>query len=76
MTVDRDRAPSAYDHPRPSVTVDCVIFGFDAQTGLQLLLVRRGVSPYRGMWALPGGFVRVSDGGDQGEDLVTRFRQR
>jgi 8-oxo-dGTP diphosphatase len=70
-----DRAVFTYDYPRPSVTVDCVIFGFDARAGLQLLLIRRGVAPYRGMWALPGGFVRVSDKGDQGEDLEGAARR-
>jgi 8-oxo-dGTP diphosphatase len=70
-----ERAPFSYDYPRPSVTVDCVIFGFDAQAGLQLLLIRRGAAPCRGMWALPGGFVRVSDEGDQGEDLEAAARR-
>lgn len=37
---------------------------------LNVLLIRRGAPPYSGTWALPGGFVRVSDEGDQGEDLV------
>jgi 8-oxo-dGTP diphosphatase len=65
----------SYDYPRPSVTVDCVIFGFDAEAGLQLLLIRRAAAPHRGMWALPGGFVRVSDEGDQGEDLEAAARR-
>jgi 8-oxo-dGTP diphosphatase len=69
------RHPFAYDHPRPSVTVDCVIFGFDGQAGLEVLLIRRGAEPHKGMWALPGGFVRVSDRGDQGEDLEVAARR-
>jgi 8-oxo-dGTP diphosphatase len=64
-----------YEYPRPSVTVDCVIFGLGADGELRLLLVRRGQAPHRGMWALPGGFVRVRDDGDQGEDLEAAARR-
>ncbi len=64
-----------YDHPRPAVAVDCVIFGLDAQSTLRLLLIRRRDAPFRGKWALPGGFVRVDDGGDQGEDLEAAARR-
>lgn len=57
------------DFPRPSVTVDIVALSIlDAE--LRVLLVRRGEHPWKGSWALPGGFVRVGDGQrDQGEDL-------
>ena len=49
-----------YEYPHPSVTTDCVIFGFDG-TRLQVLLIERGVEPYKGRWALPGGFVRIDE---------------
>jgi 8-oxo-dGTP diphosphatase len=48
------------EHPRPALTVDCVVFGLDAED-LQVLLVQRGVEPFRGRWALPGGFVRLHE---------------
>jgi 8-oxo-dGTP diphosphatase len=64
-----------YDYPRPALTVDCVLFGFDAERGLRLLLVRRRDEPYRGSWALPGGFVQVADDVNQGEDLEAAARR-
>ena len=49
-----------YEFPRAALTVDCVVFGLD-DDGLQILLVQRGIAPFRGAWALPGGFVRVDE---------------
>lgn len=49
-----------YEHPHPAVTTDCVVFGFDGQE-LNVLLVERGVEPYKGMWAFPGGFLRMDE---------------
>jgi 8-oxo-dGTP diphosphatase len=48
-----------YEFPRAALTVDCVVFGLDE--GLQILLIQRGIAPYRGAWALPGGFVRIDE---------------
>jgi 8-oxo-dGTP diphosphatase len=49
-----------YQYPRAALTVDCVVFGFD-QEELKLLLIQRGLEPFKGRWALPGGFVRVDE---------------
>jgi 8-oxo-dGTP diphosphatase len=49
-----------YEYARPALTVDCVVFGLD-EGALKLLLIRRGLKPYQGKWALPGGFVRVDE---------------
>lgn len=50
----------SYDYPRPSVTVDVVYFGVDF-SGLKILLVERKGSPFKGEWALPGGFVQMNE---------------
>src|SRR5512134_1722284 len=50
----------SYEYPRAALTVDCVVFGFD-EGELKVLLIQRGLKPFRGRWALPGGFVRVTE---------------
>src|SRR5262245_54490619 len=49
-----------YQYPRAALTVDCVVFGFD-EAELKVLLIQRGLEPFKGKWALPGGFVRVDE---------------
>jgi 8-oxo-dGTP diphosphatase len=50
----------SYEYPRPSVTVDCVIFGLDNES-LKVLLIERKHDPFAGKWALPGGFVDMDE---------------
>jgi 8-oxo-dGTP diphosphatase len=52
--------PHTYQYPRAALTVDCVVFGFDGG-GLEVLLIQRALEPFKGKWALPGGFVRVDE---------------
>ena len=52
--------PHTYQYPRAALTVDCVVFGF-GEGELQVLLIQRGLEPFKGQWALPGGFVRVEE---------------
>lgn len=54
-----------YKYPHPSVTTDCVIFGFDG-TKLRVLLVQRGFEPYKGRWAFPGGFMQMDESAEEG----------
>lgn len=49
-----------YDYPRPSVTVDIVVFT-DESPHPQVLLIRRKNSPFKGLWALPGGFLEMDE---------------
>ena len=49
-----------YEYPHPALTADCVIYGFDGEH-LKILLVERGLEPYKGMWALPGGFMNKDE---------------
>jgi 8-oxo-dGTP diphosphatase len=50
-------------YPRPMLTVDVVVLA-GVGTSRRVLLVQRGNQPFRGSWALPGGFV------DEGEQVV------
>jgi len=52
--------PHTYIYPRAALTVDCVVFGFD-EGELKVLLIQRALEPFRGKWALPGGFVRTEE---------------
>lgn len=56
--------PVTYEHPRPSLTVDCVVFGLD-EADLKVLLIQRDLEPFKGRWALPGGFVRMDESVDE-----------
>ena len=50
------------------VTVDAAVFSFLRGTA-RLLLVKRGRNPYKGSWAVPGGFVEIDE---ELEDAVVR----
>lgn len=50
----------SYKYPHPAVTADCVIFGFDG-VSIKVLLIQRGIEPYKGQWAFPGGFLKMNE---------------
>ena len=82
MKQDETEFLKSYDiskYERPSVTADSVTLTFgtkerttyrrDPENILRLLLIRRGGHPYKGMWALPGGFLEP---GETIEECVLR----
>lgn len=54
-----------YKYPHPAVTTDCVVFRLDGQQ-TSVLLIERGVEPYKGCWAFPGGFMNIDETAEQG----------
>jgi 8-oxo-dGTP diphosphatase len=50
----------SYKFPRPALTVDSVVFTY-AGSDLKILLIRRGHEPFKGMWAIPGGFIEMNE---------------
>jgi 8-oxo-dGTP diphosphatase len=55
-------------HKQPAIAVDCVIF----DSGGRLLLIQRKNQPFKGKYALPGGFVEF---GETTEDAARRELQ-
>ena len=62
---------STENYPRPSVAADAAVFGIAEQKAtdpkalrprtLNILLVQRGAEPFRGLYSLPGGFLRPGE---------------
>jgi 8-oxo-dGTP diphosphatase len=51
------------------VEVDAVVFGYDQENGVSVLLIKRKNPPFEKMWALPGGLVLT---GESLDDAVSR----
>ena len=52
-----------YKYPRPAVTADCVVMTLE--TRARVLLIERGNEPYKGHWAIPGGFLNMDETTEQ-----------
>lgn len=53
-----------YEYPRPSVTADIVVIRsgrFNPGISLDILLIERGIEPYKRYWSLPGGHVDMDE---------------
>jgi 8-oxo-dGTP diphosphatase len=48
-----------YDYPMPAVTADVV--AISRKRPLRVLLIRRKKPPFKGRWAIPGGFVEINE---------------
>lgn len=66
MSNTNKQVPAEYDasaFEKPSVTVDLLVFTVK-DNELQVVLVKRGVEPFKDSWALPGGFVKIDESVD------------
>jgi 8-oxo-dGTP diphosphatase len=52
-----------YKYPRPAVTADCVVITSEVEP--RVLLIERGNEPYKGRWAIPGGFLNMDETTEQ-----------
>ncbi len=43
------------------VAVDAVVFGYNKVEGVTVLLIKRKYEPFKGQWAIPGGFVKEKE---------------
>jgi 8-oxo-dGTP diphosphatase len=57
-----------YDWPRPMVSVDAAVFSFFRDM-VKLLFIKRKNEPFKGKWALPGGFIGIDE---ELDDTVAR----
>lgn len=51
--------PYTYKYPRPAVTADCIVITREPVP--RVLLIERGNPPFKGCWALPGGFMEMDE---------------
>src|SRR5574344_1109445 len=60
-----DEKRYCYKYPHAAITTDSVVFGFDGKA-LHVLLVERGGEPFKGDWAIPGGFIHMDETVEEG----------
>lgn len=55
-----------YKYPHFAITVDNVIFNFEDPEDIKVMLITRKNEPYKGCYALPGGFFDPEDENTEG----------
>ena len=55
--------PYTYKYPRPAVTADCVVITSEEEP--RVMLIERGEEPFKGCWAIPGGFLNMDETTEQ-----------
>ena len=63
LAVKKNQTTYTYKYPRPAVTADCMVI--TREQPQRILLIQRGNEPYKGMWALPGGFMNMDETAEQ-----------
>jgi 8-oxo-dGTP diphosphatase len=53
-----------YDYPRPALTADCIIIR-RKKDQKDILLIERAHEPFKGFWALPGGFTDINESSEE-----------
>lgn len=53
-----------YEYERPCVTVDVILFS-DKKVIPEILLIQRKNEPFKGKWAIPGGFIEMDESLEQ-----------
>lgn len=66
--MEKGPCPTCATYHNPALTVDAVVLRGEGEE-CEVLLIRRGQEPWKGLWAFPGGFV---DYGERPEDAVAR----
>lgn len=56
----------SYAFPRPAVTTDCIIYGYNVFSEQMILLIERKFDPFKGFWAFPGGFLNMDESAEEG----------
>jgi ADP-ribose pyrophosphatase YjhB (NUDIX family) len=68
-------AYNVHDYDVPLTSVDLAIFTVRQQR-LQVLLVRRGDFPFKGWWALPGGFIDIHRDADLDATALRKLKEK